>query len=96
MMYIWLITQSNQTRTKSVVIMGIARDSLTLAFVCTFLIKNTAKVDKATRRHQKHPFQAKKEIRRGEISKNQKGFSGGAQHSSAVLGGAAQRVSFLC
>ena len=48
--------------------------------------------------HQKHPFQSKKEIRRGEISKNKaKGFSGGASaglpaqalglslHGSAIL-----------
>ena len=55
-------------------------------------------VAKATRHHQKTPFTTKKEIRRGEISKNKaKGFSGGASaglpaqalglslHGSAIL-----------
>ena len=76
--------------------MGIARDSLTLAFACTFLINNTANVAKATRHHQKHPFQAKKEIRRGEIQKICKGFFwlGAAQLRCARRRGS--EISFLC
>ena len=53
-------------------------------------------VAKATRHHQKHPFQAKKEIRRGEIQKICKGFFwlGAAQLRCARRRGS--EISFLC
>ena len=40
------------------------------------------------------PFRLKKKFGGGKFKKYAKGFSGWAQHSSAVLGGAAQRLVF--
>ena len=45
--------------------------------------------------HQKHPFQLKKEIRRGEISKKGTGFFWWGACGLARTGGAAQGYTFV-
>ena len=53
-----------------------------------------SQVAKAIRHHQKHPLPNPKNHGGGNFKKYAKGFSGGAQHGFAVLGGGAELTSF--